>query len=113
MLSPEAGTDETQRKLMPEQRPTRLTRAFTGRLARGILNRFMQEHDGAPSAYPQIHNATGPLRARARERGDHDAFNLWAGEAHELSQAKTAREIVSEMHHQARLILRSMAEQLD
>lgn len=113
MLSPEAGTAPAQRELMAEDRPTRLTRAFTGRLARGIVNRFMREHDAnAPSAYPQIHNATSPLRARARERGDHDAFNLWAGEAHELAQARAVAEIIGEMHDDARARLRELAEGL-
>jgi nitronate monooxygenase len=111
MLSPEAGTPGALREVMLEHYPTRLTRAFTGRLARGIVNRFMREHDAsAPSAYPQIHNATGPLRARARERGDHDAFNLWAGEAHELAQARTVGEIIGEMHVEARARLQELTE---
>lgn len=111
MLSPEAGTVAAQRELIAADRPTRLTRAFTGRLARGIVNRFMLQHGAsAPSAYPQIHNATGPLRARAREHGDHEAFNLWAGEAHELAQARAIEEILSDMHEQARLTLRELAQ---
>ncbi len=111
MLSPEAGTPGALREVMLEHHPTRLTRAFTGRLARGIVNRFMHEHDaGAPSAYPQIHNATSPLRARARERGDHDAFNRWAGEAHELAQAREVGEIINGMHVEARARLRELVE---
>ena len=57
------------------RRPTKLTRAFTGRRARGIVNRFMLEHDAdAPRAYPEIHYLTAPIRAAARRarrrRGD-------------------------------------------
>jgi nitronate monooxygenase len=72
-----------------------LTRAFTGRLARGIVNRFMEEHSAAaPSAYPEIHHATAPLRAAGRASGDADAVNLWAGEAHALARAVPAADVV-------------------
>jgi len=102
MLAPEAGTPDAQRKALAERRPTRVTRAFTGRPARGIVNRFMVEHDTvAPVAYPEIHHVTSPLRAAARRSGDADAFNLWAGQAHELVRARPAGEIVREMATEA------------
>jgi nitronate monooxygenase len=110
MLSPEAGTSATQRRLFGEHRPTQLTRAFTGRLARGIVNRFMNEHDStAPSAYPEIHHATRSLRALARERGDPEALNLWAGQAYELARQRPAAEIVGEMGAQARRVIGELA----
>ncbi|MBV9338549.1 MAG: nitronate monooxygenase [Solirubrobacterales bacterium] len=106
MLSPEAATAEAQRALLAEQRPTRVTRAFSGRPARGIVNRFMTEHSaGAPLAYPEIHHVTSPLRAAARRRGDADAFNLWAGQAHELVQARPAGEIVRQIAEEASAVL--------
>jgi len=106
MLAPEAGTADTQRALLAERRPTRVTRAFSGRPARGIVNRFMTEHhDAAPVAYPEIHHVTSPLRAAARRHGDADAFNLWAGQAHELAQARPAGRIVREMAAEARAVL--------
>ncbi|HEY1514915.1 MAG TPA: nitronate monooxygenase, partial [Solirubrobacteraceae bacterium] len=74
---------------------TRLTRAFSGRTARGIVNRFMDEHDAdAPRAYPQVHHLTSPVRTAARAAGDVDAVNLWAGQGHALAQARPAGEIV-------------------
>jgi nitronate monooxygenase len=106
MLAPEAGTVEAQRALLAERRPTRVTRAFTGRPARGIVNRFMEEHSGvAPLGYPEIHHVTSPLRAAARRQGDADAFNLWAGQAHELVQPRPAGEIVREMAAEARAVI--------
>jgi len=106
MLAPEAATPEAQRKLLAEPRPTRVTRAFSGRPARGIVNRFLAEHSGhAPLAYPEIHHVTSPLRAAARKRGDADAFNLWAGQAHELVQARPAGEIVRQMAADAAAVL--------
>jgi nitronate monooxygenase len=110
MLAPEAGTPEAQRPLLAEPRPTRVTRAFTGRPARGIVNRFLAEHSGtAPVAYPEIHHVTSPLRAAARRRGDVDAFNLWAGQAHELVQARPAGEIVREMADEAARVLERLS----
>jgi nitronate monooxygenase len=94
MLAPEAGTHPAHREAIASDRPTALTRAFTGRLARGIKNRFMSDHPDAPLAYPHIHYATAPLRAAARERGDADGFNLWAGQAHALAAPRPAAETV-------------------
>jgi nitronate monooxygenase len=95
MLAPEAATNAAHRELISGPGETGLTRAFTGRLARGIVNRFQTEHSAtALSAYPQIHHVTSPLRAAARAAGDASAFNLWAGQAHELAQALPAGEIV-------------------
>jgi nitronate monooxygenase len=106
MLTPEAGTAQAQRAALAERRPTRITRAFTGRAARGIVNRFMVDHgDVAPAAYPEIHHVTSALRAAARRQGDADAFNLWAGQAHELVQARPAAEIVHQMAIDARAVL--------
>jgi nitronate monooxygenase len=113
MLAPEAGTSDAQRARMAEPGPTRVTRAFTGRPARGIVNRFMVEHgDAAPLGYPEIHHVTSPLRAAARKRGDADAFNLWAGQAHELVEARPAQEIVRELAAEARAVLRRVSEDL-
>ncbi len=95
MLASEAGTGEPQREALRGQAPTRLTRAFTGRRARGIVNRFMVEHgESAPAAYPEIHYLTAPLRARSRVLGDSDGINLWAGQAYQLAVEATAGEII-------------------
>jgi nitronate monooxygenase len=98
LLCPEAGTTEVHRSALRTDTPTELTRAFTGRLARGIRNEFMAVHSAAaPAAYPELHYVTAPLRARGRERGDADLVNLWAGEAHALAQELPAAEIVREL----------------
>ncbi len=111
MLAPEAGTAQAQRELLAQPAPTRLTRAFTGRAARGIVNRFMQEHgDQAPAAYPHIHHATSALRAAARRSGDAGSFNLWAGQAHELTAERPAGDIVRELGAEARRVLRDVTE---
>jgi nitronate monooxygenase len=94
MLCPAAGTSPVHRAAIAGPAPTALTRAFTGRLARGIENAFMAEHRDAPVAYPELHYATAPIRRQARERGDAAAINLWAGEAHALARAIPAAEVI-------------------
>ena len=103
MLCPEAGTTPAHREALASTRPTGLTRAFSGRLARGIINRLQSEHsDAAPLAYPQVHHLTSPLRAHGRKVGDGDLFNLWAGEAHALAEARPAAEVVAKLDREAR-----------
>jgi nitronate monooxygenase len=110
MLAPEAGTAPAQRALLAQRAPTRVTRAFTGRPARGIVNRFLLEHsDSAPVAYPEIHHVTSRLRAAARRAGDADSFNLWAGQAHELVKERPAGEIVREMAGEASAALKRVS----
>jgi nitronate monooxygenase len=110
MLSPEAATAEAQRARLAEPAPTRVTRAFSGRPARGMVNRFLTEHSAAaPLAYPEINHVTSPLRAAARKRGDADGFNLWAGQAHELVKARPAGEIVQEMAAEAGAVLERLS----
>lgn len=102
MRCPEAGTSAPHRAALATARPTGLTRAFSGRLARGIVNRWQAEHgEAAPIAYPEIHHVTAPVRAHARETGDADAINLWAGEAHELAEEAPAAEVVARLAREA------------
>lgn len=101
MLCPEAGTAPAHRAAIAGETPTELTRAFTGRLARGIRNRFLIEHRDAPSAYPEIHYVTAPIRRLARERGDAEAINLWAGEAHSLARTEPAARVVERLVEEA------------
>jgi len=95
MRTPEAGTAAVHREALAGDAPTALTRAFSGRTARGVVNRFMREHSGdAPAAYPEVHHLTAPLRTAARERGDADGLHLWAGQAHALAVEEPAGELV-------------------
>jgi nitronate monooxygenase len=95
LLAPEAGTSQAQRDAVASDRPTALTRAFTGRTARGIVNGFMTDHgEHAPDAYPEIHHVTAPLRKQAREQGNGELINLWAGTNHHLAVARPAADTV-------------------
>jgi nitronate monooxygenase len=95
LLTSEAGTSPVHRQALTGDAETRLTRAFTGRSARGIVNRFLLEHDPfAPRAYPELHYATAPIRAAARELGDPDGVNLWAGMGYRPARDASASELV-------------------
>jgi len=95
LLCPEAGTYPVHRAALRRAGETAMTRAFTGRRARGIVNRFMRDHPGAPSAYPHIHHLTAPLRAAARAAGDYDRVNLWAGTRFADARPVPARDVVA------------------
>ncbi|MEV6361826.1 nitronate monooxygenase [Nocardia asteroides] len=103
----EAGTNAVHRDAIGSAEPTMLTRAFTGRRARGIRNRFLVEHTAtAPAAYPEIHYATAPLRAEGRSAGNPDDVNLWAGQAHSLTTGQSAGELVADLAADAKTALR-------
>jgi nitronate monooxygenase len=82
LCTPEAGTSAPYRQALLDARypDTILTRAYSGRFARGLANRFALDHDRqAPQAYPEVHHLTRPLRAAATQAGDASVPNLWAG----------------------------------
>jgi nitronate monooxygenase len=92
---PEAGTSAVHRAALTGTTPTALTRAYTGRTARGIRNRLLDDYtDRAPSAYPQVHNLTAPLRQAGRQQGVGDVVNLWAGQAYPLARELPAGEVI-------------------
>jgi len=76
---------------------TEVTRAFSGRPARGLVNEFMADHCDAPAAYPEINNATRALRAAAGAAGDADRMSLWAGEGYRLAAARPVGEVVDQL----------------
>ncbi|MET0459788.1 MAG: nitronate monooxygenase [Ilumatobacteraceae bacterium] len=110
---PEAGTSEVHRVATASPSRTVLTRAFSGRLARGIENRFHRDHAStAPRAYPEVHHLTSPVRAHGRASGDADLVNLWAGQTHQLAQARPAGELTRALADDARRALSDAARRL-
>ncbi|MFC5720173.1 nitronate monooxygenase [Streptomyces gamaensis] len=94
---PESGAHPLHKQALtdPMFTGTELTRAFSGRPARGLVNRFMREHGPyAPAAYPQVHYLTAPLRRAAAAAGDPQAVNLWAGQGHRLARELPAGRLV-------------------
>jgi nitronate monooxygenase len=110
---PEAGTAAVHRQALAGSAPTAMTRAFTGRLARGIRNRFLDRHStGAPAAYPELHHLTAPLRQAGRATGDPGLVNLWAGQTYELGRQLPAGQLVRTLAEEAGAALQSARERL-
>lgn len=85
------------RLLAAQGNPTRLTRAFSGRLARGIENRFMLQMESVEAelpAYPVQNALTGSIRAEAAKRGDPELMSLWAGTGVAKSRAMPAAQLM-------------------
>jgi NAD(P)H-dependent flavin oxidoreductase YrpB (nitropropane dioxygenase family) len=104
LLADEAGTNPTHRAALQDAvagtgyAETAVTRAFTGRFARGLRNGFMTRHEGqAPPAYPTVHHLTRPLRAHAAASGDPDRLHLWAGTGHRHARTGPAAEILESL----------------
>ncbi|WP_326545787.1 nitronate monooxygenase [Mycolicibacterium sp. ND9-15] len=82
LLADEAGSSAVHRAALQDEAftETAVTKAFSGRYARGLHNRFIDEHDAeAPFGYPEVHYLTSPLRAAAVRAGDPQGVNVWAG----------------------------------
>ena len=96
---PESGARQAHKDALADPRfiTTAITRAFTGRRARGLVNQFMIDHPDAPPAYPEVHHATRTLRAAAAAAGDPDRLNLWAGQAYRAARDQSAGEIIERL----------------
>lgn len=97
LATPESGAPAVHKEALtnPLFVRTELTRAFTGRPARGLVNRFLREHGPyAPAAYPEINHLTSPLRKAAAKAGDAQGMALWAGQGHRLARDLPAGQLV-------------------
>jgi nitronate monooxygenase len=95
---PEAGTPEAHRRalLTPAARRTAVTTAFSGRAARGIVNRYMQELEGVELApFPTLNAMTRGLRGAAAKAGRTEFMSLWAGQGAPLARALPAGELMA------------------
>ena len=59
-----------------------------------LFDAIMAGHPDAPAAYPEINNATRPLRAAAAKAGDADRMSLWAGTGFRTATTRPAAEVV-------------------
>lgn len=97
LRTPEAGTSPTHRAAIADPAFTRtvITRAFTGRPARGLRNAFIERHEAhAPLGYPSLHHLTRPIRQAAAQAGDPQAVHLWAGTGFGQVEEAPAADIV-------------------
>jgi nitronate monooxygenase len=106
LLCPEATTSAVHRAALKSEvaRHTALTNLFTGRPARGIVNRIMKELGPISTATPDFPLATAaiaPLRAKAESRGSGDFSPLWCGQnasgCKEVPAAQLTRELAADL----------------
>lgn len=100
LVTPESGAPPAHKALLgtAESRFTRLTRAITGRYARGIDNGLMRSLEAALGdvlPYPAQHFLTSALRRAAGAQGDADSVALWAGQNAASARAMPAAEVVA------------------
>lgn len=99
LAAPESGTSDAHRAALtaPGAR-TGVTRAFTGRPARAIVNDFLLRYgDDAPVAYPEVHALTAPLRRAGAARGDASVLAMWAGTGHVRARNSSAEQIAADL----------------
>jgi len=112
----EAGIPDAHKAaiLGAREHETRLTRAFSGRPARGIVNRFMREVEGpgAPGAilpYPLQNVLTRPLRTAAAKQGRAEFLSLWAGQGVRMARRQSAADLVARLATEAEAVVRRVA----
>jgi nitronate monooxygenase len=114
LRTPQAKTSPVHRAALAEARDdaTRLTNLFSGRPARGLMNRLMREvgptSEHAP-AFPLAAAAVAPLRAAAEKQGRGDFSSLWSGEAGALARDEDAGDATRRFWREAQAAMRGLA----
>lgn len=111
----EAGIPEAYKQaiLAAHEDQTRLTRAFSGRPARGIVNRFMTEVErtDAPEAilpFPLQNALTRPLRNAAAKQGRAEFLSLWAGQGVRLARRQSAANLIARLATETEAVIRRL-----
>ena len=98
----ESGIPEAYKKaiLAAHEDQTRISRAFSGRPARGIVNRFMEGIESEEDSilpFPLQNALTRPLRTEAAKQGRAEFLSLWAGQGVRMAQRQSAAELVARL----------------
>lgn len=114
LFTPESLITNLHRDALREARDdqTALTNIFSGRPARGLLNRVMREvgpMSAQAPAFPTAGGALAPLKAKSELSGSSDFSSLWSGQAASLGRGTTSRELTRQLAADALDLLRSLA----
>ena len=114
LRTPEATISPLHRAALASARDdaTRLTNVFTGRPARGLINRFVAEvgpmSEDAPQ-FPLAAGAAAPLRAAGEKRGSSDFSPLWAGESAALTREDDAEALTQRLWADAQAVMAGLS----
>jgi nitronate monooxygenase len=115
LTTDESGASAAYREALLRARDdqTVITRAFSGRPARGIVNDFISQMSApdAPEPLPfPVQNAlTGPVRRAAAAQADPDRLALWAGQGVPLARAIGAGALVAQLVEEREQVLRELS----
>lgn len=113
---PESGASQVHKDLLLRltEDETAITEKFSGKPARGVVNRFMREMAQAPQlVFPAQSSVTGKLRAASAKAGKPDFVALWAGQAAPLSRALPAAELIARLEQELTAALKHAADLLE
>jgi len=99
--------------LLAKDDSTRLTRTFTGRCARGIVNEFMEQmrpYENEVPPYPIQNALTGPIRQAAGKLDRSEFISLWAGQGVGMSRQMTASELVQTLAAEIKSTMSNMLQ---
>jgi len=111
---PESGASQIHKDILlsGQEDDTALTEKFSGKPARGVINRFMEEMAarGAPQlAFPAQNAVTGKMRQASAKAAKGDFVALWAGQAAPLARALPAAELIKILNEEAAAAIRATA----
>ncbi len=113
LVCKESGAASIHKQAILQARPEeiQLTRAFSGKWARGIENKFMQEMNERESVIPDFpiqHTLTQPIRKAATEQNQSDYMSLWAGQSPMLSKDQTVKMLMDRLWKEVELVKKSI-----
>ena len=114
LFTPESLITDLHRKALHAARDnqTALTNVFSGKPARGLMNRVMREvgpmSDHTP-AFPTAGAALAPLKSKSESLGNSDFSSLWSGQAASLASEKPASELTTQLAVDAQELFKSLA----
>ena len=114
LRTPQATTSAAHRQALAAARDdsTRLTNLFTGRPARGVVNRFIRDHgpiNPRAPAFPTATGAVAPLRAHYEAQGSGEYSPLWSGEAAALAREEDAGALTARLWREAGAAIDALA----
>jgi nitronate monooxygenase len=114
LATPESGAPAEHKRALKTLavNGTAVTRNFSGRWARGIKNRFIEETEARPGPllpFPAQHQLTVRLRAESNRQGKPDCVALWAGQAYPLAAEAPVAELMARWMAEAKEIVNRMA----